>query len=96
MSKRVPIRPETVLQWLGTVDAGRRLELFADIQGIGHALMTVVADEADESLWLEFEAGEHLVQVPVSRILEMLEAAPGEVLPESWYEKNVYSKLENP
>jgi hypothetical protein len=96
MSSRTVVRPEVRLQWVGTVDAGKQLELFADIAGIGHSLLTVVADDSDESLWLEFEAGQHLVQVPVARIVEMLEAAPGEVRSETWYEKNVYSKSENP
>lgn len=96
MSSRTIVRPEVRLQWVGTVDAGKQLELFADIAGIGHTLLTVVADDSDESLWLEFEAGQHLVQVPVARIVEMLEAAPGEVRSETWYEKNVYSKSKNP
>lgn len=96
MTNRTVIRPEVRLQWFNTVDAGRQLELFADIDGIGHSLMTVVADDLDESLWIEFEAGHHLVQVPIARIAEMLATAPGEVRPETWYEKNVYSKLENP
>jgi len=70
--------------------------LVADIVGIGHSLHTVEDDDYDESLWLEFEAGQHLVQVLVACIMEMLEVASGEVRSETWYEKNVYSKSENP
>lgn len=70
--------------------------MVADIVGIGHSLHTVEDDDYDESLWLEFEAGQHLVQVLVACIMEMLEVASGEVRSETWYEKNVYSKSENP
>jgi hypothetical protein len=93
--KRPIIRPNVRLQWLGTVDAGKQLELFAEIEGIGHSLITIVADEKNESLWFEFEIGKHLVQVPLALIQEMLKAAPDEVHSEAWYEKNVYSKPDN-
>ncbi|MDR2334603.1 MAG: hypothetical protein LBE61_14085 [Burkholderiaceae bacterium] len=94
-TKRLPIRPDTRLQWFGTVDAGKQLELFAEIDGIGHPLMTIVASDLDESLWLEFEAGQHFVRVPLAIVREMLDAAPGNVHSEAWYEKNVYSKPED-
>lgn len=96
MNSRKVVRPEARLQWVGTVDAGRQLELFADIGDMVYPLLTVVADDTDESLWLEFKAEEHLVQIPVARILEMLEAAPGEVRSETWYVNNVYSKSDEP
>lgn len=95
MSRRLAIRPTVRLQWFGTVDEGKQLELFAEIEGVGHILMAVLADDSDESLWLEFEAGKHLVQIPMANIVEMLEAAPSEVHSEAWYEKNVYPKFEN-
>lgn len=94
-TKRLPIEPDTRLQWFGAVDAGKQLELFAEIDGKGHSLITVVASDLDESLWLEFEAGHHLVRVPLSRVREMLEVAPGNVHSEAWYEKNLYSKQED-
>jgi len=84
MSSRTVIRPEVRLQWVGSVATGKQFELFAGIAGIGHSLLTVAADDSDESLWLEFDAGQHIVQIPVARIVEMLEAAPGDVRSETW------------
>lgn len=95
MSRRQAIRPAVRLQWLGTVDEGRQLELAAEIDGLDHILLAVLADDSDESLWLEFEAGKHLVQIPLASVVEMLEAAPKEVHSEAWYERNVYPNIEN-
>jgi hypothetical protein len=89
-SKLTLVRPEAQLQWLGTVNDGKQLELFAEIEGLMQPLITLVADDADESLWFEIRSGEHLVQVPVSQIQRMLEMARGEVHSEAWYEANVY------
>lgn len=94
MNKRQAIRPDTCLQWLGTVDEGKQLELYTEIEGVGHILMTVLADDSDESLWLEFVSGKHVVQIPLLKIIEMLKAAPNEVHSEAWYENNVYPNIE--
>jgi hypothetical protein len=94
MKKRI-LRPEIVTQWLGTVSEGKQLELFSEIDGIGHSLVTIVADDSDESLWVEIYIGENIVQIPLELIRNTIESASGEVHSETWYEKNVYSQRED-
>ncbi len=94
MNKRNPIRPDTSLQWFDSAYEGTDLEMHAKIENVNYPLLTIIADN-DESLWLEFESGKHLVQIPIARIIEMLETASQGVHSESWYEKNIYNKLED-
>lgn len=84
-----PIRPEIELLWLSTVDQGRQLELSAVFGGQRHIIATVVADDKDESLWVELEVGHSLVQVPVDAFKKLLESAVGEVHSETWFERDV-------
>ena len=85
---RKPIRPETKLQWLSTVESGRQLELNTEFGGLGHTIASIVADENDESLWLEVEVAQTLVQIPLSLLREALASADG-VHSEAWFERNV-------
>ncbi|MGO4550586.1 hypothetical protein AB4059_05720 [Lysobacter sp. 2RAF19] len=84
------IRPDLRLSWLGTPDAGKQLELWATIGGVDHQLAAIIADDADESLWIEFYVDGKIVQIPVTRLRQALDAAIDEVHSETWYEKNVY------
>ena len=86
---RQAIRPEVELLWLSTVDQGRQLELSTRFGGLGHTIATVVADEKDESLWVELEVGDSLVQVPIDAFRQLLESALGEVRSETWFQRNV-------
>jgi len=83
------IRPEVELLWLSTVDQGRQLELSTKFGGLGHTIATVVADDKDESLWVELEVGHSLVQVPIDTFKKLIEAAVGEVHSETWFKRNV-------
>ena len=89
---RIVHRPEVELLWCGTVDEGKQLELSATINGVGHALATIVADDKDESLWFEVYVNGECVQIPLSVIEKILTLAHGEVHSETWYVENVYPK----
>ena len=86
-------RPEIELQWLGTVDQGKQLEISATIDDVVHAIATIVADGDDESLWFEVYVNDQVVQIPINKVREALDMAIGEVHSEEWYEKNVYPKI---
>jgi hypothetical protein len=89
MEKKV-VRPRVELLWLSTVDQGRQLEVNSQIGTMSYPLATVVADEQDESLWLELYVDEMIIQIPVATVQEALTAAPGNVHSEAWYEANGY------
>ena len=84
------VRPKVELLWLSTVDQGKQLELNSQIGGMSYQLATIVADEQDESLWLELYVDEMIVQVPLATIQEALASAHGNVHSEAWYEANGY------
>lgn len=86
------IRPTTELLWFGTVDDGKKLLLNANLDGKSYDLVTIVADDEDESLWFEIYVDEKIVQIPFHLVQKAIELAPGEVHSESWYEKNIYNK----
>ena len=66
-----------------------QLEISATVDDLGHQLLTIVADETDESLWIKVFAGDTPVQIPFAVVQEALQAAAGEVHSESWYDKNL-------
>ena len=84
------IRPKTELLWFITVDDGKKLLINAEIDGISYDLITITADDKDESLWFEVEVAGSIVQIPIEQIKKAITSASGEIHSESWYEKNVY------
>lgn len=84
------IRPPITLNWLGTVSQGKQLELEATTDTENLILAMIVADEADESLWLELYIDNQAVQIPLETISKAIEAAKQDVRSEAWYEKNIY------
>lgn len=92
--------PKLRLQWLGSVDQGKQLELLAaDAHGdenteLPYALATVRADESTEELLLELYIDKIAIQIPVSEVEAAFKLAVGEVHSERWYEENVYSDFE--
>lgn len=86
------IRPNTEIRRFGTADEGKKLLINADIEGVSYDLVTICADNEDESLWFEIVVNDNLVQIPLSVVREAIESASGEAHSESWYEKNVYPK----
>jgi len=83
------IRPQIRQDWSSVVDGGMQLEISATVDGLGHQLLTILADEKDESLWVKVFAGDTPVQIPFALVLEALQAAVGEVHSETWHDKNL-------
>ena len=52
-------------------------------------LVTLLADEGDESIWLEVESCGILFQIPLSSVQAAIEAAAEDVHSERWHELNV-------
>ena len=70
------------------------MELSAEIDGMIWELVHVVADDKDESLWVQVWVGETLVQMPIQIIQALLDRAKEEVHSETWFEQNVFSKID--
>lgn len=85
------IRPKTELIWFSTVEDGKKLVINTNDGNLSHDLVTITADDTDESLWFEIMQNDQLVQIPLTVIKEALEVAAGEVHSEIWFEKNVYN-----
>ena len=83
------VRPELRSDWSSVVNGGMRLEISATIDGLGHQLVTILADEKDESLWVQVYAGGTAVQTPIGVLRDALDAAVGEVHSENWYDKHL-------
>ena len=88
-------RPPVTLSWLGTVSQGKQLELGATTDTESLILATIIADDADESLWFELYIENQAIQIPLEVISKAIEAAKQDVHSEAWYEKNVYPNSEN-
>ena len=81
------IRPKIEILHLSTVSDGRQLELNTRFDGMSHPLATIVAEDADESLWLEMYVGDQPVQIPLELVREALALAEEHVHSETWYEQ---------
>ena len=88
------LRPEVRSDWVAAVGAGMRLEISATVNGLCHQLVIVLADERDESLWVQVFAGDTAVQIPIDVLQNALKAAVGEVRSENWCDKNQKSDAE--
>ncbi len=95
MSKVQAISPPITLSWLGTVSQGKQLELGATTDTENLFLATIVADDADESLWFELFINDQAIQIPLDVISKAIEAAEQDVHSEAWYEKYVYPGSES-
>lgn len=74
--------------WASLHGEGMQLELSCEIAGREHYLASFVADEADETLFLQLTVGGHLVRVSVSQLESLIADAKRDVHSESWYDKN--------
>lgn len=89
MRRPVPIRPPLNFDRVSFVGAGLQLEISAVIDGMVHPLLNVLADEDDESLWLQVHYGEQLVQIPLALARRLIEDEPGIVFSEARYEREL-------
>jgi hypothetical protein len=81
-------RPELRTDWASVVDGGMRLEVSATIDGLEHQLVTILADEQDEALWVQVYVGDIAVQIPAALLRKALDDAVAEVHSENWYDRN--------
>jgi len=84
-----PLRPEPEQSWIDVTGGGMRLELSATIEGLRHDLVVVLADERDDSLWVQLRAGKHDVQIPLALLRSALDAAATDVHSEAWFDRNL-------
>ncbi|MBB5734841.1 hypothetical protein FHT09_000540 [Xanthomonas arboricola] len=61
------------------------LQLSASVEGHEHAVLTVLADPQDESLWVELLADGTQVQIPLAVLHQLLEVAAEEVHSADWF-----------
>jgi hypothetical protein len=87
------IKPKTEILYLGTVDQGKQLAINFSDSTTSYDVLTILADDKDESLWIELEVGNSLVQIPIEIVERAIKLAREDVHSESWYEKNVYNKF---
>ena len=82
------IRPKIEMLWLSAVNGGMQLEFNTHLNGLSCPLARIVADNNDESLWLELYAENQVVQIPLALVKDAMESARNEVHSESWYDRN--------
>jgi len=98
MSKAMKRFKEKDVKTQAVSDFGMTLELYIETgnetidQNINYPLLKIYADETTEEKYLEVPSGNDLVQIPVSKVKALLEAAELDVHSESWYDKNVFNK----
>ena len=80
------IRPNTNCDWIDATNNGMNLVLSAEVDGFVHDLIRVVADENDESLWVQIYVKDTIIQIPYQTVKSMIEASPEGVHSESWYD----------
>ncbi len=85
------IKPKTEILFLGTQDQGKQLAINFSNSTTSYDVLTILADEGNESLWVELIVENKLVQIPIEVVEKAIELAKEEVHSESWYEKNVYN-----
>jgi hypothetical protein len=81
------VRPKIEMLWLSAANGGMQLELNTHINGMSCPLARIVADNDDESLWLELYAENQIVQLPLSMLKDAIESASNKVHSESWYDR---------
>ncbi|APO94923.1 hypothetical protein [Xanthomonas vesicatoria] len=80
-----PARPPLSRLWSPEPDGGMSLQLSANIDGREHAVLTVLADPQDESLWVALQAGAAPVQIPMAVLRQVLEVAAEDVHSAAWF-----------
>ena len=83
--RKSAIRPKIEILHLSTVSQGRQLELNTVFSDMSHALAKIIADDADESLWVEMYFGDQPVQIPLELVREAARLAEEHVHSETWY-----------
>jgi hypothetical protein len=80
-------------QWFLSVDEGRRLEVVAvgdrgrSMHDVEYPLLTVLADEETEELWVELYTSKGAIHVELAALRAALELAVGEVHSDAWCQR---------
>jgi hypothetical protein len=88
------------LQWFGSVDEGRQLELLSvDEAGVPrqdhcYPLLTLLKDDRNEELHVEIYTDKGQIQIKAKDLIDAIALAERETHSEQWYEDNVYSKMD--
>ncbi|PPT77926.1 hypothetical protein XaplCFBP3122_04610 [Xanthomonas arboricola pv. populi] len=80
-----PLRPPLSRLWSPDQDGGMSLHLSASVEGREHAVLTVLADSRDESLWVAVQVSGTQVQIPLAVLRQLLEVAAEEVHSADWF-----------
>jgi hypothetical protein len=78
---------EPQVDWTSPVGGGLRLEVSTTLDGVVHPLVSVLARDEDESLWVQVEAGDKLVAFPAKLMQQLLSEAVGQVHSEAWHDR---------
>jgi len=87
------IKPKPNVYWVNPRKAphpdggGLSLEVSADIDGVLWELFAVVADEDDDTLWVEFYVQDHLVRLPYAVVKDAINVAPSRVFSGSEFQR---------
>ena len=79
------IKPKPDVYWVNPRKAPHRdggglsLEVSAEIEGAVWELFAVVADEDDDTLWVEFYVQDRLVRLPYAAVKDAIDIAPSRV-----------------
>jgi hypothetical protein len=74
--------------WASLHGEGMQLELSCEVGGHEHCFARFVADELDETLFLQLAVDGQRVRVPVSQLESLIADAKRDVHSESWYDEN--------
>lgn len=88
MSLKTYRTPTELLVVAGSSPDGRKLDIFTTADDLGYRLLTIFADDADESLWVRIECGDNYFEMPIEVVRAALDAAPGVVVSEAWFNRN--------
>jgi hypothetical protein len=78
------IRPPIELHWPRIGKDGKQLLFSARLASESLPVAAIVADAADESLWLQVHLGDQAVQLPLELVKEAILAAERDVHSEAW------------
>jgi len=84
--KRIALRPAINQDWASVTGGGMQFQFSATINGLVHVLAAIVADDADESLWLEVYTDGKAVQIPLAAVTKAMDEAASQVHSEAWYD----------
>jgi hypothetical protein len=68
-------------------DGGLGLQLSAEVNELVCELFTVVSDNSDDSLWVEFYIDDHAVRVPYATVKDAIDIAPTRVFSSADYKR---------